>query len=209
MGSSFLTVINLALGFYCVITFVKFIFQFGLPNHPGRFLLYLEMIAVTAYFVMQSLADFWILNPFILRKMQSFPIVVAGTGLLLQVVTCVGNFSVIQQKMISRLPLIAALLFFTFFEAYAYHFLAFSLLLMGLFLSVSVGKSRYQKRQLVKMLFFLGLACIFTSAEFSGSHILGQVLIFPTLFYFFIFQQSYGVSALVDDYMTRTGGVAT
>jgi hypothetical protein len=209
MGSSFLTAIDLGLGLYCAIIFMKFLIQFGLPNHPGRFFLYMVTFSVTAFFVMRSMADLWIYNPFLLTKWQAFPVVAGSLGLLLQVVTVVGQYSLVQQKIISRLPLIAALLFFSLFENYAFYFFGTSLFLTGLFLSVSVGKARYQKRQLTKMIIFFLLAATFSLAGHFTLYVLGQVFLFPALFYFFLFQQSYGVSTLVEEHMAMNSGVPT
>lgn len=206
MGSSFLTAINLVLAVYCVIMFVKMMIQFGLPNHPGRFILYLVSLCATSFFVIKTMTEMNLVSPFLFTRWKSLPLVAGGLGLLLQVITCIGQFSLIQQKIISRIPLMAALLFFAFFEIYADYFLIGCLLAVVLFLSVSVGKARYQKRMLFKMIFFMSLVLVGIVTNYTV-FVVTQLFLFPALFYFFIFQQSYGVSTIVDKHLSENSGV--
>lgn len=208
MGSSFLTAINLVLAIYCVIMFVKMLIQFGLPNHPGRFILYLVSLCVTSYFVIKAATDLSLVDPLKFMRWRALPLVAGGLGLLLQVITCVGQFSLIQQKIISRIPLMAALLALAFFDAYADYFLIGSLLATVLFLSISVGKARYQKRMLFKMNLFLGFVWVGILTTYSA-YVVTQLFLFPALFYFFIFQQSYGVSTIIDRHQDENFGVPT
>lgn len=205
MGSIFLTAINVVLGLYCVITFLKFIIQFGLPNHPARFTLYLEILCAASYFVMRGMVDLSLMNPFHFMKWRALPIVAGSLGLLLQVISSVGSFSHIQQKIISRIPLMGALVFFAFFSQYANWFFSASVLVAVLFLSVSVGKARYQKRMLIKMGFFLGLFGLFRLFNNFSLFVVGELFLFPALFYFFIFEQSYGVSAIIEEHHAQSG----
>ena len=155
MGSSFLTAIHLGLSLYCVINFLKMLVQFGLPNHPARFTIYLVSLCASAYFVMKFLTEMNLVNAFLYMKWRALPLVAGSLALLLQVITVIGNFSQIQQKIISRIPLMMALLFFAFFSEQADYFFIGCVLVSVLFLTISVGKARYQKRMLVKMAFFL------------------------------------------------------
>lgn len=205
MGSSFLTAINLALGLYCVVQFIKTTIQFGLPNHPGRFTLYLITLSVSAFFTMKALVDLNLLHPFIYVRWRTLPLITASLGTIIQVITIIGHFSFIQQKIISRLPLMGALLFFAFFWDYAEWFAAFSLLTSFLFLTISVGKARYQKRAFTKMCLFLGLFWGLKLTNYFWGYIVGELFLFPALFYFFIFQQSYGVSTLAHEWSHDSG----
>lgn len=198
MGSSFLTIINALLALYSVIVFFKIIIQFGLPNHPGRFTLYLVSLCAAAFFSMKALTGLALMSPMDYLRWRSLPIVTGGLGLLLQIVTSVGQFSVIQQKVISRIPLMAALLVWFFFPAKAEFFFGMCILASVLFLTVSVGKARYQKRMFFKMSFFLGIASLLHLTENYWTYVLGDIFLFPALFYFFIIQQSYGVTAMVE-----------
>lgn len=205
MGSTFLTAINVVLALYCVIIFLKNIIQFGLPNHPARFTLYLMHLCVTSYFVMRAMVDLSLMNPFHFLKWRTFPIVAGSLGLILQVITVVGSFSHIQQKIISRIPLMGAILFFAFFSDYADWFFGISVLVAVLFLSISVGKARYQKRMLIKMVLFLGILGLFRLTNHYSLFVVGELFLFPALFYFFIFEQSYGVSAMIEEHHAQSG----
>lgn len=205
MGSSFLTAINLGLGLYCVVTFFRMMIQFGLPNHPARFTLYLVLLSVTSYFVMKSLTGFHLINPFLFMRWRALLLVAGSLGLLLQAITLVGHNSLIQQKIISRLPLMAGLVFFAFFSDYAHFFLGGSVLASVLFLSISVKNARYQKRMLLKMSLFLGIFWLLSLCNQYWLYILAELFLFPALFYLFVFEQSYGVSALVEEFMEDSG----
>lgn len=207
MGSSFLTAIHLGLSLYCVINFFKMLVQFGIPNHPGRFTIYMVSLCASAFFTLKFLTEINVVNPFLFMKWRALPLVAASLGLLLQVITVVGSFSQIQQKIISRIPLMAAVLFFAFFSSKADYFFGGCILASVLFLTISVGKARYQKRMLVKMTLFLFIFWVFTLFNNFALHIVGELFLFPALFYFFIFQQSYGVSILVERFVEQDSGV--
>ena len=119
MGSSFLTTINALLALYSVIVFFKMIIQFGLPNHPGRFTLYLVSLCAASYFSMKTLTGIGLISPMDYLKFRAIPIVGGGLGLLIQIITSIGQFSIIQQKVISRVPLMAALMVYFFFTSKA------------------------------------------------------------------------------------------
>lgn len=201
MGSSFLTAINVGLSLYSLVLFVKAVVQFGLPNHPARFTLYLVSLCASAYFTLTALAGLGLISPFDYLRWRSIPIVAGSLGLLLQVIMMVGNFSRIQQKVFSRVPLMVALLFFAFFQSKADLFFGICILASVLFLSISVGKVRYQKRMFFKMSLFISFFAVLTQVGNYWAYNLGELFLFPALFYFFIFQQSYGVSALVESHV--------
>lgn len=205
MGSTFLTAINVVLGLYCVIIFIKNIIQFGLPNHPARFTVYLMLLCTAAYFMMRALVDLSFMNPFDFMRWRTLPLVAGSLGLILQVIAIVGRFSHIQQKIISRIPLMGAILFFAFFAQYADWFFGASVLVAVLFLSISVGKARYQKRMLMKMTLFLGIFGLFRLINHFSLFVVGELFLFPALFYFFIFEQSCGVSAMIEEHHAQSG----
>jgi hypothetical protein len=200
MGSTFLTAINVLLAFYCVLIFIKSLVQFGLPNHPARFILSLVLICAMSFFVHRALASLSIDLPYDSLKWRALPIVAGSLGLLLQVISVIGQFSHIQQKIISRIPLMGSLLFFFFFQDYADIFFSITILVSVLFLTISLGKARYQKRMLFKMALFLGLYWVLRPLTN-----LAELCWFPALFYFFIFEQSYGVSAMIEEYHAHSG----
>lgn len=198
MGSSFLTCLNVGLALYSGILFLKLIIQFGLPNHPVRFTAYLVSLCLTVYFGMRAATDLGWLAPIYYIKWRPLPVLAGSLGVLLQVITAVGEFSHIQQKVISRMPLIGALLVFAFFPSKADWFLGLCMLASAVFLSISVGKARYQKRTFFKMLLFLGLFGVGVLINNYWLYMFGEIFLFFAVFYFFIFQQTFGVSALVE-----------
>lgn len=204
MGSSFLTTINVALSLYSVILFVKTIVQFGLPNHPARFIMYLVCLCASAYFTLKALTGIGYVAPVDYLKWRTLPLVAGSLGLLLQVISSIGQASRIQQKIISRIPLIFALLVYAVFPTKADFFFIGCILATVLFLSISVGKARYQKRMILKMSLFLLIFGVLIQAGNYWVYNLGELFLFPALFYFFIFQQSFGVSALVERHVVES-----
>ncbi len=197
MDSSFLVWANVGLGVYSVFLFLKFIIQFGRPNHPVRLISYIVLLCASVYFVMLGAMELGFIHPFLWEKWRLLPLVAGGLCLLIQVIMMVGKFTLIQQKIVSRIPFIGALLCLFFFPGWGNHFFALSLAISCLFLSISVGKARYQKRQFFKMILFLSSFFISKHFYFYWSYLLGDVLLFFSLFYFSIFEQSFGVASVV------------
>ena len=206
MGSSFLTCLNVGLALYSGILFLKLVVQFGLPNHPVRFIAYMVSLCVTVYFGMKAATDLGFLAPIQYIKWRPLPLVAGGLGVLLQVITLTGQLSHFQQKIISRIPLIASLMVFSFFPSKAEWFFGLCMLASGVFLSISVGKARYQKRNFFKLLFFLGLFGLGLLINNYWTYVIGEAFLFFAVFYFFIFQQTFGVSALVEGYQHSREG---
>ncbi len=208
MGSSFLTAVDLVLALYCAVVFLKSCVQFGLPNHPARFGLYLVLLCAVSYFVLRTTTALGFLAPYLYERYRALPLVAGGLGLLLQTIMAVNRSSTIQQRVFSRIPLMAALLFTAFFWVYADWFFASAVLLSVLFLSAAVGKARYQKRALLKLALFLGIKAALSQYDTYSVHVLAQLFLFPALFYFFVFEHSVGVGALIDDISSPVGAPA-
>lgn len=211
MDSSFLissiqTFINVGLGLYCLILFLKLLIQFGLPNHPVRFTAYLVSFCGTSYFVSLALVDLQVIAPWDWMNLRALPLVAGGLCLLLQAIMMIGDFSLIQQKVVSRVPLIASLLCFFFFRQYADTFFALSVAVAALFLTVSVRKARYQKRIFLKMSLMLLIGFLLQLPQIYLLHVVSKLTLFFALFYFFLFEHSFGISALVDDLRVAQDG---
>lgn len=205
MGSSFLTAIHLGLTSYCITHLLKNIIQFGLPNHPVRFTLYLILLSVTAFFGLEAAADLNLVNPFFYMHWRELPIIVLGLGILVQIISMAVQFTLIQQKIFSRIPFIGALLFFMIFKDKALVFFVLCFFIAVLYLVIFVGKNRYQKRAFLKMCFFLGIFGILKIPNNYTLYIFSELFLFPSLFYLFIFENSFGISALVQDQKTDLG----
>jgi hypothetical protein len=207
MDSSFLTAINIGLALYAILNFIRIVIQFGLPNHPARFTVYLVTLCVTSYFVMRASTDLGFIPPFFFWRWRSLPLVIGSFALLMQLITCIGHYGHVQQKIISRIPLILGLLVFSYFPQNADAFLVGSLVAAGLFLTVSVGKARYIKRMFFKLCFFLILSAGLKSVSY-WAYLAGEFLLVFVLFYFFIIQQGMAVQALVEQRHAEDLGVS-
>lgn len=199
MHSSFLTWVNAGLALYSTVLFLKLLVQFGLPNHPSRFTAYVISLCATSFLVLEILTSLGFLGPVLWIKWRALPIVCGSLGLLFQCITTSGSFSLIQQKVISRIPLMAGLMCFAFFPSQADLFMTISIVAGSIFLSVSVGKARYQKRLYLKMAFFLLLSSL---TRLSGDYwifCLGQTFLYFAVFYFFVFEHTFCISSLVEE----------
>ncbi len=198
MHSSFLILVNAGLALYSSVLFLKLITQFGLPNHPARFTAYIISLCASAFFVMDSLAEFSVIGPMELMKWRALPLVCGSLGILFQAMLLSHKLTFIQQKVISRIPLMAGLVCFSFFPSKADIFAAASIVAGGIFLSVSVGKARYQKRLFMKMIFFLLVTYLCRLPGNSWVIVLSQCFLYFAVFYFFLFEHTFGISALVE-----------
>lgn len=208
MDSSFLTLVNVALGLFAIYSLVKLIIRFGLPNHPGRLTIYLVSFCAAIYFGMKAAVALGMVPPFAWMRWRALPLVAGSLSLLLQVFSIIGRISHLQQKVISRLPLIAGLLFFAFFPAYADYFFMGTVVIGALFLSISVGKSRHQKRLYAKMTMFLALFLIFSMTNIYWLFVVGEALLLGAMFYFFLFEESIGVKTMIEDFSNEEGKTA-
>ena len=208
MDSSFLTGIHIVLGLLACILFLKMIFQFGLPNHPARFVSYVVGLCAATYFCGLAATDLGMLSPWTWMKWRALPLIAGSLCLLFQTIMLVGNFSLIQQKVVSRLPLMAALICFAFFSEYADGFATWFLIIGGLFLIISVKKARYQKRLYLKMLLIFLIHVGLNYSNYYLSYVLGQILIFFVIFYLFIFEHSFSIAIMMDNFKESIEGVS-
>jgi hypothetical protein len=206
MDSSFLTLVHVGNGIYALVSFLKLIIQFGLPNHPARFLCYIVSLSAAAYLVGLAATDLGYLSPWIWMRWRALPLVAGSVCLLFQVITLVGHFSLLQQKVISRLPLMGALLCFAFFQEQASLVAGGFILAAALFFSISVGKARFQKRLFQKMTFFFLLWNTLRLTQNYWAFVVAEALLTFGLFYLFLFEQSVAVAAVVDDFRTDLEG---
>ncbi len=208
MDSSFLTLVNVCLGIYSSYSFVKLVIRFGLPTHPTLFTIYIVSLCAAAYFGMKGVVGLGLISPIVWLKWRPLPLVAGSLALLLQVISTLGKIPVMQQKVISRLPLITGLLFFAFFSMYADYFFALAIALSLGFLSISVGKARHQKRLFVKMGIFLVLFQILRAFNTYWTFVLGESLLLVAMFYFFLFEESLGIKTILEEVSPEEGASA-
>ena len=206
MDSSFLTWVNVGLAIYSGILFLKLVIQFGLPNHPARFTAYLVSLCVAAFFIMKALAGLGMIAPWQYMKWSLFPLVAGSVGVLFQAIVSVGQYSRIQQRVFSRLPIFTALLCFGLFPTRDTVFFASAIGAGCLYLMMFKDKARYQKRAFIKM---TGALVIFSAFRFFNTYwafIVGELFLFFAIFYFFVFEQAIGVATLVEDKQAEAPG---
>lgn len=208
MDSSFLTIVNVVLGLFAVYSFTKIVLRFGLPNHPARLTVYIVCFCAAIYFGMKAVVGLGVVPPFVWLKWRTLPLVAGSLALLLQVISSIGRVSALQQKVLSRLPLIAGLLFFAFFPDYADYFFAGSVLIGAAFLSVSVGKLRHQARLFFKMCLFLVIFFSLGKVNTYPVFVAGEILLLVALFYFFLFEESLAVKAMLEEFSLEEGKTA-
>ncbi len=211
MDSSFLTwtwptVINIGLSLYSAILLLKLIVQFGLSNHPARFTAYVVSFCATIYFGLKIAVDLQVISPLFWLQWRTLPLVCGSLGLLFQAIMTAGQFSLIQQKIISRMPLIAGLLCFAFFPTKAEFFFGLSVFVGCVFLTISLRKSPYQGRAFFKMSLFLLMIYGLRWINQYWAFVLGEILLFFALFYFFLFEHTFGIMALIDKLDTHIEG---
>jgi hypothetical protein len=200
MDSSFFTVIYLISGILALTLFLKMIIQFGLPNHPLRFISYLVGFCMVALTVGLALTDLNYISPWDWIRIRSLPLIAGSLCLLIQTIMLAGSFTLIQQKIFSRLPFMAALLCFAFFYEFADVLASIFLILGALFLIISVKKARQQKRLYYKMLGMFLLDALLRRSGFYWGYLAGQLFFMLGIFFLFLFEQSFAITALIDDF---------
>ena len=205
MHSSFLTWLNGGLALYSAVLFFKLIIQFGLPNHPARFTSYLLSACVSGFLIMETATALSLVGPMTWMKWRAFPLIIGSLLLITQVIMVSGLFSYSQLRLVSRMPLIAGVICFSFFPSKANLFFSLGVMIGCLFLIVSVGKARYQKRAFLKMSLFLLFIFL---CRYPGEYwvfCIGQVFLFFSIFYFYLFEHTFGIAALVESFEPEKG----
>jgi hypothetical protein len=206
MDSSFLSGLHISLGLFACILFIKMMIQFGVPNHSSRVISYLVGLSTATYFVGLALTDLSLVNPWLWMKWRALPMIAGSLALFLQTIMLTGSLNQLRQKAMVRFPILAALLCFAFFSYYADFFLCCFLILGGLFLIISVKKSRYQKRLYFKMLLMFLIQLALNYVNIYWAYVVGQVFLVFTVFYIFLFEHSFGLMGLVDDFKISIQG---
>lgn len=208
MDSSFLTWVNVGLAIYSGFLFLKLVIQFGLPNHPARFTAYLVSLCVAVFFILKAVTGLGLLAPGLYLKWSLFPMVAGSVGVLFQAITSVGQFTRIQQRIFSRLPLFTSLICFGLFPTRDTVFFTVAIVAGCTYLAMFKDKARYQKRAFFKMAIALLIFSAFRLLNLYWAFIVGELFLFLAVFYFFVFEQAIGVSALVEDKQTQLPGDA-
>jgi hypothetical protein len=203
MDSSFNNALEIMVAVFAVFAFLKLMIQFGLPRHPLRFLMFLVSLSLIFWICGDTLATCRLISMDQWIRWRSLPLVTTGVGLLIEAISIVGNFGHLQQKVISRIPLIASLVCFAIFPQKSFPFFVLSVCVGFCLLLVAKDKARYQFRLYGKMLICLVFATSLRSCNLVMTEIFSYVFFFVMLIYFFRLQQSFGISALIDEEFTQ------
>jgi hypothetical protein len=198
MDSSFLTGLHAALGLYSGILFLKLIVVFGMPNHPLKLTATLVSFCACFYFSTKALVDFNLVGPWFWMRYRTLPVVAGGLALLLQTVTLVGDYGNLQLKAISRIPVMGSLLCLAFFNSKADILFGLTIFAGSLFLVIAGRKTRHQTRLFLKMSLFLALYGLLQLPAVYWLHVLSMACLFIAMFYFNLFEHTFGIRALVD-----------
>lgn len=202
MNSSFLLVIHFALSFYTLAIFLKSLFQFGLSNIYRKFFNYFLNLLLALYFGLFFVADlgFFIRNS--LFKLQHLLIIMGSVSFMIQSLSYIHRTSKIKSRTLVRLPLLGGLLVWTFFLDHIVMIKDITLVLFFLYTTWLITKqalSRYLKRALFKMCFFSLLSFLSSQVYFLKEAYFHFILLFPALFYFYLYQHVLGISQLIDE----------
>ncbi len=207
MDSSFLIAFHGLIGLLSCVLFFKMLVQFGWPNHPGRLTAYVVGLCLCFYFMGVILADLGYFPQKAWAHWKALPLVAGSLCLFLQTIIAGGNFSLIQQKIISRIPFMGALICSALFPQLAEPLSVIFILLGCFFFIISVKESRYQKRiyfrLVVFVLFYSG--CLISTWIFL--QILAQFFMIGAVVSIFAFENSFGVWALADEFRQDLEGV--
>jgi hypothetical protein len=154
MGSFFLSVTNLGLSFYCIFSFLKFMVQFGLPYHPLNLLVSIVLLSVTSFFSVKALLDFGLYSD-VNALWTEIALISGSLGFLIQVILLSLNLNIFLEKILSRIPIIVAILAYSFFRDSTKWFFMGSILISVFVILFFVKNARYEKRILIKMVLFL------------------------------------------------------
>ena len=195
MDSSFLIWPSFVLGLFSLLLLGKMIFQFGVPKHPLKFFAYSITLSWTLLWVGASLVQLDWIDMLTWERMRSVFLLWPALGLFMEMVSQMGQFSQVQQRLLTRFPIIGSLVALAFMPQWVPFLVGFFLLLVLTIFLIQVGKFRYHKRIFIKFLFFLGLATASAQLpEVFRPWFLLMVLCVAG-FYFFLLQQTFCVTA--------------
>lgn len=208
MDSSFLTFMSVALALFSLTMLLKMLVQFGLPNHPLRLISYVASLCVVVFFGWKALTALELVSPWPWMKWRSLPMVAGSLAVFLQVILGMVKLSPLQEKMFSRLPLLVGLVFMAIFPGYGDYFVVLMIAAGCLLILFSGTSARHQKRLYAKLAFFFFLSLILKWFNVYAAFIVGEMLMAFVLFYFFLFEQSFAIMALIEEKTASEEGLS-
>jgi hypothetical protein len=189
MDSAFLTLqltLEGSLFLFAFVLFIKLIVQYGGPTRPLKTLSYLTSASVVLFLGFNFFMSLGLVEYSLWLKARPILLATAASGIFIEAVLITEDFPNRQEKFIAKIPLLIGFLIFTAFPQYVEFLSTLLVLGGGWVLYRSPGRLRYQKRIFVKLLIFLALSAL---TSWFG---------FFVLFYFFLFQQTFGLMSLLE-----------
>ena len=189
MDSAFLTLrltLEGSLFLFALVLFIKLLVQYGSPSRPLKLLSYLTSLSVVLFLGLSFFDDLNFLDHAFWLKARAILLATVASGLFVEALLLTEDFPNRQEKFIAKIPLLIGFLIFTALPRYV-EVLALGFILGGAWVLVrSPGRLRYQKRIYTKLFIFSVLSAI---TPWFG---------FFVLFYFFLFQQTFGLMSLLE-----------
>ncbi len=196
MNSSFHDLFGFLTLIFSFVMCVRLMVQFKFPDHPMKFMSYLVSLSLVFYLAIDLVVQMDENKYASFEKLRSLSLVLSSTGLLIQSVSIIGNFSLIQLKVLSRIPVLFALVSYSM-SSNLLAILLFPTLLLSLFLMIfNMEKARYQIRIYIKLICLFCLYLVFSKNIFFGQ-IFSTVLVCFSAHYYFKFQEAICVQTLM------------
>lgn len=207
MDSSFLIWPSFVLGLFSLLLLGKMIIQFGVPKHPLKFFAYTITLSWTLLWVGASLVLLDVMDLQTWARFKAVFLLWPALGIFMEMMSQLGQFSPIQQRLMTRFPIIGSLMALAFMPEKVPYLVGFFLLLVLAIFMFQVGKFRYHKRLYIKFLFFLSLSGIsYFLPEVFRPWFLMVVLLFSAI-YFFLLQNTFCVTAQLEQIEAKESGV--
>lgn len=207
MDSSFLIWPSFVLGLVSLLLFGKMLIQFGLPKHPLKFFAYSITLSWTLLWIGASLVQLDVMDMNTWTRWKAVFLLWPALGLLMEMISQLGQFSLIQQRLMTRFPIIGSLVALSFMPQWVPFLVGFFLLLVLAIFFIQVGRFRYHKRLFIKFLFLLAMTGLspFLPEVFRPWYLM--VVLLGSGIYFFLLQNTFCVTAHLEQYEAKETGL--
>lgn len=195
MDSSFLIWPSFVLSLFSLLLLGRMIVQFGLPKHPLKFFAYSIMLSWSCLWIGASLVLVGVMNLELWERWKLIFLIWPALGLFMEIISQVLKVSPLQQKIMTRFPILGSLIALAFFPQWVPFIVGIFLLLVLAIFVTQVGKFRYHKRLFMKFLFFVVLSGLSIYLPEVIRPWFLVMLLLPSALYFYLLQDSFCVTA--------------
>jgi len=136
------------------------------------------------------------------EKLKNLSLALGTCGFLVQLISVLGNFSMIQLKIFTRIPVLFALISFSMDFKFLTRLICLTLLLGLVLVITNFDKARYQARIYLKLIFMFCFYLFLLEDTFYGQ-VLSYLPLCFTFYYYFKFQESVSIQALIFKEMNK------